>query len=44
MQVRWITIDTPDPVRVGDGIVPLPIVVYIDGSFIKDRIAVNQYT
>ena len=41
MQVRWITIDTPDPVRVGDGIVPLPIVVYIDGSFIKNIIAVK---
>ena len=40
MHVPWITIDTPDPVRVGNGTVPLPIVVYIDGSFVKNRIAI----
>ena len=39
MHVPWITID---PVTVGDGTVSLPIVVYIDGSFIKNRIAVKS--
>ena len=36
MHVPWITIDTPD---VCNGTVPLSIVVYIEGSFIKNRIA-----
>ena len=27
--------------RVGDGTVPLAIVIYVDGSFIKNKIAVK---
>ena len=41
----WITIDTvsdtPHTVRVSDATVSLPIVVNIDGGFIKNRIAVK---
>ena len=38
MHVRWIIIDTSDPLRVDNGTVPLPIMVYIDGSLIKNGI------
>ena len=41
MHMPWITIDAPDPIRVCDGAVPLPIVGYINGSFIKNRITVK---
>ena len=41
MHVPWITIDTPDNVRVCNGTLPLSIMVYIDGSFIKNKIAVK---
>ena len=37
----WIYIYNQSAVRVGDGTVPLAIVIYIDGSFIKNKIVVK---
>ena len=39
MDIPWTTIDTRGTVRVGDGTVLLAIMIYIGGSFIRNRIA-----